>query len=261
MPGKDKKGYKGWRGTIAAALQHHPEKFSKEACKKDGDSGKLCPYAIFTDKKKDGDTPHYKEQPHTTKGKPKKKKEFKNEWSFAHYVEKRDQQNEGIMDTIKGFGQKAALAGTLMSPFAGQAQAQNKPPPPQPVQKQQAQQQQFKVELVTVPVNVKIKASSSGHAPNDLNTAYDILKKKAWEELQGELKLKGIDVNQVRAFVAQTGPVVPDDALDDEKARTKFDVKDLVYDGIPFANLPKGKINAKVVELHGQVTFRVIMPK
>lgn len=88
MPEPDKKAYKGWRGTIRAALTHHPEKFSKEACKKKG-TGKLCPYAVFTQKKKEGDTPHYKEQPHTTSGTPKKKEEFKDE-SFAAYVEQRD---------------------------------------------------------------------------------------------------------------------------------------------------------------------------
>lgn len=83
MPGKDNKAYKGWRGTIRAALDHHPDKFSKEACKTKG-TGKLCPYAIFTKKKEEGDTPHYKEQPHTTSGTPHKKKEF------AEYVQQRD---------------------------------------------------------------------------------------------------------------------------------------------------------------------------
>lgn len=89
MPEPDNKAYKGWRGTIRAALTHHPEKFSKEACKK-RIKGKLCPYAIFTKKKKEGDEPHYKEQPHTTSGTPKKKEEFKNEYSFINYVENRD---------------------------------------------------------------------------------------------------------------------------------------------------------------------------
>jgi len=88
MPGPDKKSYKGWRGTIAAALQHHPDKFSKEACGK-RIKGKLCPYAVFTKKKEEGDTPHYKEQPHTEIGTPKKKEKFKDE-SFADYVSKRD---------------------------------------------------------------------------------------------------------------------------------------------------------------------------
>src|SRR5581483_9449512 len=90
MPGPDNKAYKGWRGVIAAMLQHHPDKFSKEACKKK-DTGKLCPYAIATKDKQKGDTPHYKEQPHTTSGTPKKKPEFKDEWSFANYVAKMDE--------------------------------------------------------------------------------------------------------------------------------------------------------------------------
>lgn len=95
MPGPDHKAYKGWRGTIRAALTHHPEKFSKEACK-GKDSGKLCPYAVFTNKKKEGDTPHYKEQPETTSGTPKKKAEFKDE-SFAAYVEQRDKKKSKKM--------------------------------------------------------------------------------------------------------------------------------------------------------------------
>lgn len=93
MPKSDHKVYKGWRGTIRAALAHHPEKFSKEACK-GKDPGKLCPYAIFTKKKKEGGTPHYKEQPHTTSGTPKKKAEFKDEdkkeGTFTNYVAQRD---------------------------------------------------------------------------------------------------------------------------------------------------------------------------
>lgn len=84
----DNKAYKGWRGTIAAALQNHPDKFSKEACGKKI-KGKLCPYAVFTKKKEEGDTPHYKEQPSTEEGTPKKKAEFKDE-SFANYVAARD---------------------------------------------------------------------------------------------------------------------------------------------------------------------------
>lgn len=89
MPGEDKKAYRGWRGVIAASLQHHPDKFSKEACKKK-DTGKLCPYAIFTKDKEKGYTPHYKEQPHTTSGEPKKKPEFKDESNFEKYVSQRD---------------------------------------------------------------------------------------------------------------------------------------------------------------------------
>ncbi len=94
MPEPDKKAYKGWRGTIKAALDHHPEKFSKEACKHKGKpkkGGKLCPYAVFTKKKEEGDIPHYKEQPHTTSGTPHKKEKFKNEVSnFADFVAQRD---------------------------------------------------------------------------------------------------------------------------------------------------------------------------
>lgn len=91
MPEKDNKAYKGWRGTIKAALDHHPDKFSKEACGKKI-KGKLCPYAVFTKKKEEGDTPHYKEQPKTTEGTPKKKEEFKDEGftTFADYKAKRD---------------------------------------------------------------------------------------------------------------------------------------------------------------------------
>lgn len=103
MPGKDNKAYKGWRGTIKAALDHHPEKFSKEACK-GKDPGKLCPYAIFTKKKKEGGTPHYKEQPHTTSGTPKKKEEFKDEWTtFAEYVSLRDKKKKKMsVDGMNG---------------------------------------------------------------------------------------------------------------------------------------------------------------
>lgn len=95
MPEPDNKAYKGFRGTIRAMLTHHPDKFSKEACGKKG-TGKLCPYAIATNQKKAGDTAHYKEQPHTTSGTPKKKAEFKDEdkkeGTFSKYVADRDLQ-------------------------------------------------------------------------------------------------------------------------------------------------------------------------
>lgn len=94
MPGPDNKAYKGWRGTIRAALTHHPDKFSKEACGKKI-KGKLCPYAVFTADKEKGGTPHYKEQPHTTSGTPHKKAEFEDEdkkESFADYIKVRDFQ-------------------------------------------------------------------------------------------------------------------------------------------------------------------------
>ena len=73
------KAGKGIKGTVKAALDHHPEKFSKEACGKKKKGGKLCPYAIFTAKKKEGMESHYKDQPSTLEGKPKKKKKFR-EW-------------------------------------------------------------------------------------------------------------------------------------------------------------------------------------
>jgi hypothetical protein len=92
MPEPDHKAYKGWRGTIAAMLQHHPEKFSKEACKKKV-KGKLCPYAVATAQKEEGDKPHYKEQPHTQTGTPHKKEKYKSE-SFAAYVEARDNERK-----------------------------------------------------------------------------------------------------------------------------------------------------------------------
>jgi ribosome modulation factor len=106
MPGKDDKAYKGWRGTIKAALDHHPDKFSKEACGKKK-SGKLCPYAVFTAMKEKGDTPHYKEQPHTTSGTPHKKKEFKNEseiCSFKKYAKKRDLTESSSKEYQQGYG-------------------------------------------------------------------------------------------------------------------------------------------------------------
>lgn len=114
MPKKDdKKAYKGFRGTIRAALLHHPDKFSKEACKEKGKKGgKMCPYAIFTAKKKEGDKPHYKEQPHTTKGEPVKKAKYKDEdkkkneaaqnknggrkYSFGEFI-KRKQKKKGML--------------------------------------------------------------------------------------------------------------------------------------------------------------------
>lgn len=94
MPEPDKKKYKGFRGTIKAALDHHPDKFSKEACKKGNKTGKLCPYAIFTKKKEEGETAHYKEQPKTTSGIPKKKAEFKNEsfLTFREYLERKESE-------------------------------------------------------------------------------------------------------------------------------------------------------------------------
>lgn len=73
------KAGKGWKGSTKAALDHHPDKFSKEACKTGYKGDKLCPYAIMQAMKKKGYDSHYKDQPSTLKGKPKKKKTFK-EW-------------------------------------------------------------------------------------------------------------------------------------------------------------------------------------
>lgn len=80
----------GVRGSVSAALKHHPDKFSKEACKKGGDGDKLCPYAIFSamaKKKKVKST--YKDQPTTSKKAPKKKKKLK-ENSFVEYLSRRN---------------------------------------------------------------------------------------------------------------------------------------------------------------------------
>jgi hypothetical protein len=74
------KAGKGWKGTTKSMLDRHPDKFSKEACKKKGKkTGKLCPYAVATSMKKKGFESGYKDQPSTLKGTPKKKKKFK-EW-------------------------------------------------------------------------------------------------------------------------------------------------------------------------------------
>lgn len=63
---------KGWKGSIHAMLQKHPDEFSKEAC--DDDSGdKMCPYAIANAMKKKGAKPHYKDKV----GKPEHKNESK----------------------------------------------------------------------------------------------------------------------------------------------------------------------------------------
>ena len=80
-----KKGKKGktWkfgkkhdiRGTVAAALEKHPDKFSTD------DPKKMNPYAIFTAKakKKGGMESHYKDQPTTSDKEPEKKAKFKDE--------------------------------------------------------------------------------------------------------------------------------------------------------------------------------------
>ena len=76
---KEWKAGKGWKGTTKAMLDKHSDKFSKEACKKDYEGDKLCPYAVATSMKKSGKKSHYKDQPSTLEGKPKKKKKFR-EW-------------------------------------------------------------------------------------------------------------------------------------------------------------------------------------
>ena len=79
----------GIRGTVAAALKHHPDKFSKT-----GEDGKLNPYAVFTamEKKKGGIKSTYKDQPTTSKKAPKKKKKKKEKKheSFKEYLERRE---------------------------------------------------------------------------------------------------------------------------------------------------------------------------
>ena len=72
----------GIKGTVRAALLHHPDKFSTS-----GKKGKLNPYAVFTAKAKEGMETHYKNQKSTLKGKPKKKKKYK-EWS--EWLQQRD---------------------------------------------------------------------------------------------------------------------------------------------------------------------------
>jgi hypothetical protein len=74
---KEWKFGKGWKGSTKAALDHHPEKFSKEACKHKGKGEKLCPYAIMAANKEKGAESHYEDQPSTLEGKPKKKKKYK----------------------------------------------------------------------------------------------------------------------------------------------------------------------------------------
>jgi len=73
----------GIKGTVRAAITHHPDKFDAK-CK---DPDRLCPYAIFTAKKEKEDfEPHYKDQDSTLKGKPKKKAKFK-EWVESNHPE------------------------------------------------------------------------------------------------------------------------------------------------------------------------------
>lgn len=77
----------GIKGTVRAAITHHPDKFDAK-CK---DPDRLCPYAIFTAMKKKGMKPHYKDQESTLKGEPKKKEKYKNEHfkTFREFLEEK----------------------------------------------------------------------------------------------------------------------------------------------------------------------------
>tara|TARA_Y100000992_G_C21097567_1_gene410996 strand:+ start:170 stop:439 length:270 start_codon:yes stop_codon:yes gene_type:complete len=75
---------KGWKGTVKAMKQHHPDKFG------DGE-GKLNPYAIAYSMKKKGAEAHYKdEKSSTTKSEPKKKEKYEDkklkEMSFYEWL-------------------------------------------------------------------------------------------------------------------------------------------------------------------------------
>lgn len=91
MKKKDKKWTfgKGIKGTVRAAITKHPDKFDPK-CK---DANKLCPYAIFAAKKKEGFKPHYKDQESTLKGKPEKKEKYKESICFKEFFNK-DQQEQ-----------------------------------------------------------------------------------------------------------------------------------------------------------------------
>jgi rubrerythrin len=67
----------GWSGTVRAMITKHPDKFDSKS--KGG--GKLNPYAIAHSMKKKGAKSHYEEMPKkdSRKGKPRKKKKYKNE--------------------------------------------------------------------------------------------------------------------------------------------------------------------------------------
>lgn len=96
----------GIKGTVRAAIAHHPDKFDAK-CK---DPDKLCPYAIFTAKKEKEDfEPHYKNQESTLKGKPKKKAKFK-EW-----LEQRDPE---MIDENKRKKKKTRTIGFLNGSFS-----------------------------------------------------------------------------------------------------------------------------------------------
>jgi hypothetical protein len=65
---------KGWKGTVRAMLTKHPDKFSK-----DGEDGKMNPWAIAHSMANKGAKSHYKDQESSLEGKPEKKEKYKNE--------------------------------------------------------------------------------------------------------------------------------------------------------------------------------------
>lgn len=113
----------GIKGTVKAALDHHPDKFSKT-----GEKGKLNPYAIFTAKAKKGMKPHYKNQKSTLKGAPKKKAEFKNEAKitrFSDWLANRVNEEHDPSKTVA----KRAL--TTSNPYSGLVRMGHKEEKPQ----------------------------------------------------------------------------------------------------------------------------------
>lgn len=88
----------GIKGTVRAAIKHHPDKFDAK-CK---DPDKLCPYAIFTAKKEKEDfTPHYKQQKSTLKGEPEKKEKYKDEsFNFKAWLELNERKKKGKLKMV-----------------------------------------------------------------------------------------------------------------------------------------------------------------
>ena len=82
FPFNEDEDFDRWTGTERAMISKHPDKFSKEACKRKGKpkkGDKMCPYAISASMEKKGAEPHYKKQETSKKGTPKKKEKYKNE--------------------------------------------------------------------------------------------------------------------------------------------------------------------------------------
>lgn len=73
----------GWHGTTRAMITKHPEKFQEPGEKKK--PGEINPWALAHSMKKKGAEPHYKEQETSLKGKPEKKKKFKNEEAMKEF--------------------------------------------------------------------------------------------------------------------------------------------------------------------------------